>query len=154
MKTQTFFLAVALAVAGSTPGTHAQTTFLPQSETDAIVLKFQVAYADTFDRRDAKGMAALLTEDSTLQNEWGDVVQGRTNIEATLQPEYRARADVFHTGAGTSERPMAAGCDSNRSAFCDAETSQPAEVNCLLKQPVRWSERSHSPFVAGSFTLW
>jgi hypothetical protein len=29
-------------------------------------------------------MAALLTEDATLQNEWGDVVQGRTNIEATL----------------------------------------------------------------------
>jgi hypothetical protein len=26
----------------------------------------------------------LLTEDATLQNEWGDVVQGRTNIEATL----------------------------------------------------------------------
>lgn len=84
MKTQTFFLAVALAVASSTPATHAQTTFLPQSETDAIVLKFQATYADTFDRRDAKGMAALLTEDATLQNEWGDVVQGRTNIEATL----------------------------------------------------------------------
>ena len=84
MKTQTFFLAVALTMAGSTPAAHAQTTFLPQSETDAIVLKFQVTYADTFDRRDAKGMAALLTENATLQNEWGDVVQGRTNIEATL----------------------------------------------------------------------
>ena len=84
MKTQTFFLALALATAGSTPATHAQTTFLPQSETDAIVLKFQVAYADTFDRRDAKGMSALLTENATLQNEWGDVVQGRTNIEVTL----------------------------------------------------------------------
>ena len=84
MKTQTFFLAIALAMAGSTPATHAQTTFLPQSETDAIVLKFQMTYADTFDRRDAKGMAALLTENATLQNEWGDVVQGRTNIEAAL----------------------------------------------------------------------
>src|SRR5437016_14139557 len=84
MKTQTFFLAVALAMTGSTPATHAQTTFLPQSETDAIVLKFQATYADTFDRQDAKGMAALLTENATLQNEWGDVVQGRTNIEATL----------------------------------------------------------------------
>jgi uncharacterized protein (TIGR02246 family) len=84
MKTQTFFLAVALAMAGSTPATHAQTTFLSQSETDAIVLKFQGAYADTFDRRDAKGMSALLTENATLQNEWGDVVQGRTNIEAAL----------------------------------------------------------------------
>ena len=84
MKTQTFFLAVTLAMAGSTPATHAQTTFLPQSETDAIVLKFQGTYADTFNRRDAKGMAALLTENATLQNEWGDVVQGRANIEATL----------------------------------------------------------------------
>src|SRR4029434_3510531 len=63
--------------------TRAQTTFLPQSETDAIVLKFQATYADTFDRRDAKGMAALLTETATLQNECVDVVQGRTNIDAT-----------------------------------------------------------------------
>lgn len=86
MKTQTLFLAVTLAMAGSTPATHAQTTFLPQSETDAIVLKFQMNYADTFDRRDAKGMAALLTENATLQNEWGDVVQGRANIEATVAP--------------------------------------------------------------------
>jgi uncharacterized protein (TIGR02246 family) len=84
MKTQTFFLAVAVAAAGSTLAAPAQTTFLSQGETDAIVLKFQATYADTFDRRDAKGMAALLTENATLQNEWGDVVQGRTNIEVTL----------------------------------------------------------------------
>ena len=82
MKSQTFFFAVALAMTGST--THAQGTFLPQSETDAIVLKFQDAYADTFDRRDAKGMSALLTGNATLQNEWGDVLQGRTSIEAAL----------------------------------------------------------------------
>jgi hypothetical protein len=84
MKTQTFFLAVALVMADSTAATDAQTIFLSQSETDAIVLRFQVTYADTFDRRDAKGMAALLTENATLQNEWGDVVKGRTNIESTL----------------------------------------------------------------------
>ena len=84
MKIQIFFLAVALVMTGSTPATHAETIFLPQSETDEIVLKFQVAYADTFDRRDAKGMSALLTENATLQNEWGDVVQGRTSIEAAL----------------------------------------------------------------------
>lgn len=86
MKPQTLFLAVALAITGLNPTTHAQTTFLSQSETDAIVRKFQVAYADTFDRRDAKGMAALLTENATLQNEWGDVVQGRANIETTVAP--------------------------------------------------------------------
>src|SRR5436189_5607673 len=84
MKLQILLLAVARAMTGSTPASHAQTTFLPQSETDAIVLKFQAVYADTFDRRDAKGMSALLTENATLQNEWGDVVQGRTNSEAAL----------------------------------------------------------------------
>ena len=84
MKAQTLFLAVALVIAGSTLTTHAQIAFLQRGETDAIVLKFQVAYADTFDRRDANGMSALLTENSTLQNEWGDVVQGRANIESAL----------------------------------------------------------------------
>jgi uncharacterized protein (TIGR02246 family) len=84
LKIQTFALAAVLAMAGSTPATHAQTAFLPQSEIDAIVLTFQVAYAGTFDRRDAKGMAAMLTEDATLQNEWGDVVRGRADIEAIL----------------------------------------------------------------------
>ena len=84
MKIRTFVLAGVLALAGSTPATHAQTAVIPQSEIDGIVLRFQAAYADTFDRRDAKGMAALLTEDATLQNEWGDVVQGRANIEAVL----------------------------------------------------------------------
>ena len=29
-------------------------------------------------------MSALLTENAALENEWGDVVQGRTNIEVTL----------------------------------------------------------------------
>jgi hypothetical protein len=47
---------------------------------------------------------------------------------------------------------MAASRDSNRSALRDAETSQPAEVNCLSKQTVR-CERNHSLFIAGSFTL-
>jgi len=41
MKTQTFFLAVALVMAGSTAATDAQTIFLSQSETDAIVLRFR-----------------------------------------------------------------------------------------------------------------
>ncbi|MGA7274651.1 MAG: SgcJ/EcaC family oxidoreductase [Candidatus Udaeobacter sp.] len=102
MKTQTFFLAVALAMAGSTPATHAQTSFLPQSETDAIVLQFQVTYADTFDRRDAKGMAALFNENATLQNEWGDVVKGRNNIEATL---IRLMANL-PTGARLEDTPL------------------------------------------------
>jgi uncharacterized protein (TIGR02246 family) len=84
MRIQPFFPAVVLAAAGLTLAALAQPVSLPPSEVDAIVLKFQTAYADTFDRRDAKGMAALFTENATLQNEWGGVVQGRTNIEAVL----------------------------------------------------------------------
>lgn len=84
LKIQTFVLAAVLAMAGSTPTGHAQAALLSRSEIDAIVLTFQAAYADTFDRRDAKGMAAMLTEDATLQNEWGDVARGRANIEAIL----------------------------------------------------------------------
>ena len=79
-----FVLAAVLAIAGSSPAAHAQTALLAQSEIDAIVLRFQAAYAVTFDRRDAKAMGAMLTEDATLQNEWGDVVRGRANIEAIL----------------------------------------------------------------------
>jgi uncharacterized protein (TIGR02246 family) len=84
VKKGILLLATVLAMAVSTLSTPAQPASLSQSEVDAIVLKFQTAYADTFDRRDAKGMAALLTENSTLQNEWGDVVQGRPKIEAVL----------------------------------------------------------------------
>jgi uncharacterized protein (TIGR02246 family) len=102
MKTQTFFLAVTLAMAGPNPATHGQTTFLPKSETDAIVLKFQATYANMFDRRDAKGMAALMTENATLQNEWGDVVQGRANIEATVVPLMAKLA----TGARLEDTPL------------------------------------------------
>ena len=84
MKIRSFFPAAVVAAAGLALATFAQPASVPQSEVDAIVLKFQTAYADTFDRRDAKGMAALFTENATLQNEWGDVVQGRAKIEAVL----------------------------------------------------------------------
>ena len=82
MKLQALILTVIVAAAPSV--SRAGTDSIPQQETDAIVLKFQAAYADTFNRRDAKGMAALLTENATLQNEWGDVTQGRTKIELLL----------------------------------------------------------------------
>ena len=55
-----------------------------QAEVDAVVQKFQAAYADTFNRRDAKGMGELLTENATLQNEWGGVTQGRDKIVALV----------------------------------------------------------------------
>ncbi len=84
MKIRPFIPAVVIAAAGLALAALAQPASLSQGEVDAIVIKFQTAYADTFDRRDAKGMAALFTENATLQNEWGDVVQGRTKIEAVL----------------------------------------------------------------------
>jgi uncharacterized protein (TIGR02246 family) len=84
MKTRVLLLAIVLLGAVSTVTLFGQPALLPRDETDAIVLKFQTAYIDTFDRRDAKGMAALFTENATMQNEWGDVVQGRTKIEAVL----------------------------------------------------------------------
>jgi uncharacterized protein (TIGR02246 family) len=126
MKTQTFFLAVALAMAGSTPAIHAQTTFLSQSETDAIVLKFQGAYADTFDRRDANGMSALLTENATLQNEWGDVVQGRTNIEAAL---VRLMANL-PAGAKLEDTPLV-----SRAVAEDTIVSQGTSRRIVPKEP-------------------
>lgn len=84
MRTRVFLLAIVPAMAVSTLAMRAQAALLSQNETDAIVLKFQAAYTDTFNRRDAKAMAALFTESASLQNEWGDVVQGRANIEAVL----------------------------------------------------------------------
>jgi len=62
---------------------QSQQPSLSSGEVDSIVRKFQSSYADTFDRRDAKGMAALFTDDATFQNE-GDVTQGRATIEANL----------------------------------------------------------------------
>ena len=77
----------------------------PQGARRGRVLAFQAAYADTFDRRDAKGMAAMLTEDATLQNEWGDVVRGRGNMLKKVQMRGGAR------GRRTSaDGPFSASC--------------------------------------------
>ena len=79
-----YLLVVLFGLAALACQAQAQPAPLSQSEVEAIVLKFQAAYDDTFNHRDAKGMAALLTEDVTLQNEWGDVTQGRSKIEAMV----------------------------------------------------------------------
>jgi len=63
--------------------TQSRQPSLSNAEVDSVVRKFQSSYADTFDRRDAKGMAALFTDDATFQNE-GEVMQGRATIEANL----------------------------------------------------------------------
>lgn len=64
--------------------TRAGADSLSQPEINAIVMKFQGDYAEAFKRRDAAGMAALLTENCTLQNEWGGITQGRAAIEALV----------------------------------------------------------------------
>ena len=63
--------------------TQSRQPSLSNAEVDSVVRKFQSSYADTFDRRDAKGMAALFTDDATFQN-GGEVMQGRATIEANL----------------------------------------------------------------------
>ncbi len=82
MKLQALILSVALAALPCAG--QAQSKVISQKDRDAIVLKFQTDYADTFNRRDAKAMSALLTENATMQNEWGDVTQGRANIESLV----------------------------------------------------------------------
>ena len=80
MKSRALII-VAIMCTFGTGITEAKTS---QSDVDAIVLKFQTDYADTFNRRDAKAMSALLTDNATLQNEWGDVTQGRDKIETLV----------------------------------------------------------------------
>src|SRR5580704_8346258 len=86
MKMRSFILgALLIWIPASAIAQNAQSPQLGLShaEISSIVRKFQASYADTFDRRDAKGMAALFTDDATFQNE-GDVMQGRAAIEANL----------------------------------------------------------------------
>src|SRR5258708_29785938 len=45
---------------------QSQQPWLSNAEVYSIVRKFQSSYADTFDRRDAKGMAALFTNYATF----------------------------------------------------------------------------------------
>ena len=57
---------------------------MTQEDVEAVVRKIEDEYAAASVRKDAKALAALLTEDVTLVTEWGDVVQGRAEIERML----------------------------------------------------------------------
>lgn len=57
---------------------------MKQEDVDTIVRAFEDQYAAAFGRKDAKALAALLTEDVTLLSEWGDIQQGRATIEQML----------------------------------------------------------------------
>ena len=74
---------ICIAASAFVQNAQSQQPSLSHAEVDSIVRKFQSSYADTFDRRDAKGMAALFTDDATFQNE-GDVIQGWAAIGANL----------------------------------------------------------------------
>ena len=60
---------ICIAASAIVQKAQSQQPSLSQAEVSSIVRKFQSSYADTFDRRDAKGMAALFTDDATFQNE-------------------------------------------------------------------------------------
>lgn len=53
-------------------------------EVMAIVRRFEDDYVATFNRRDARALAALFIEDATIVTEWGDVVAGRDAFERVL----------------------------------------------------------------------
>lgn len=115
----------------------------PQQETDAIVTRFQVAYADTFDRRDARAMAALLTENATLQNEWGDVTQGRARIESLLT-RLMASLPAGMTLEDTSLASQAIAADTivsqgvSRRIVAGAEPAQMFFMRVLVRQGGQW----------------
>ena len=50
---------------------------LTPSDAERIVRRFEDDYMAAFDRRDARGLAALFIESATIVTEWGDVVKGR-----------------------------------------------------------------------------
>jgi uncharacterized protein (TIGR02246 family) len=52
-----------------------------QDEVDRIVAEVERAYADAYSRGDAPALAAIFTEDATVEAEWGAVLQGRAAIE-------------------------------------------------------------------------
>jgi uncharacterized protein (TIGR02246 family) len=82
MKIQ--ILATVLLLVALLPSAFAK-ELMSQDETDSIVKQFQSDYAKCFDSRDAKSMVSMFTENATMQNEWGDVTQGRAKIEALVQ---------------------------------------------------------------------
>ncbi len=94
MNIQAFVLAVVVAIVPCAG--HADAGSISQQQTDAIVAKFQAAYADAFDRRDARAMAALLTENATLQN-------------------------VLYKGTGAPRRSMEIGSHADRQALDHAQ---------------------------------
>lgn len=141
VKFPSLFLAAIVGVASGF--SLAEPVFIPPKETDAIVLNFQAAYADTFNRRDAKGMAALLTENATLQNEWGDVTQGRARIESLLT-RLMASLPAGMTLEDTSLASQAIAADTivsqgvSRRIVAGAEPAQMFFMRVLVRQGGQW----------------
>jgi len=57
------------------------------------VREMEDEYTAAFGRKDAKALAALLAEEVTLVTEWGDVVQGRAEIERMLASVFPGTPD-------------------------------------------------------------
>ena len=75
-----------------------------------IAVDFENAYAEAFNRRDAKALAALFVEDATIVTEWGDVVVGRDTFARGLAEAFaRVPASLTLENAPTHARLVADG---------------------------------------------
>ena len=61
---------------------------LAQKDAEAIVKRVEADYVDAYDKKDAKAVAALFTENATEMSEFGGVTQGREKIEKSLTPGF------------------------------------------------------------------
>ncbi len=116
---------------------------LSQKDTDEIVKKFQTDYAATFDKRDAASMVSLFTETATMQNEWGDVTQGRSEIESLV----KRLMTKLPAGAKLEDTALVSQCVApnvivsqgvSRRVVPDAETQQMFFTRVIVKRGDKW----------------
>jgi len=55
-----------------------------QEDIDSIVRALEDEYAAAFTRKNPIAVASLFTDDASIVTEWGEVVYGRTQLEASL----------------------------------------------------------------------
>jgi uncharacterized protein (TIGR02246 family) len=82
---------------------------MTREDVGEIVREMEDEYTAAFGRKDAKALAALLTEDVTLVTEWGDVVQGRAEIERMLVGVFPGMPDKLEIESTTAHARAIAG---------------------------------------------
>lgn len=63
-------------------------------EIESIVRKLEDDYAAAFRRNDVGAMAALVTDDVTVLTEFGDVVEGRAEVERSLERAFAGMGEI------------------------------------------------------------